>query len=313
MTAQHEQDIGRVNIAYLTSCRWVDGHEGGTLADFARRLIAGDDAFARRFNLVCIVVDDDAEQYARAWGKGDIWPRGLAVPLREEERVLGVRTLESMTVQVPSRTWTGLRRSPRETSQGFRERKRESKAAYEERILQSLMRLRADLIVADSYLPLFGPVLLGAYAKRIINIHPAITQVGDPARLPGRTPTRDTYTRAAFGCIIVDDKRVVGIPEGRRIYVECDGKLREAVEVGRRRETGVTVHVVTEEVDAGPVVCCERYRISDDELSFEAIRRKNNSIKKELVPRALLTYIKNEEVIREILSWRYRTHSLTRR
>ena len=73
--------------------------------------------------------------------------------------------------------------------------------------------------------------------------------------------------------------------------MECDGKLRETVEVGENRETGVTVHVVTGEVDAGPVICCERYRITDDELSFNAIRMKNNLIKKELVPRALLTYI----------------------
>jgi folate-dependent phosphoribosylglycinamide formyltransferase PurN len=304
MTVKYDQDIGLVNLAYITSCRWVDSDQGGTLENLARRIIAGEDAFARRFNLVCIVVDDDAEQYAKAWEKGDIWPRDLVVPIREDERVLEERTLESMTIQVPSQRWKDLRQSPSETLQEFHARKNKSKADYEERILQFLLSNKVDLILTDSYLTLFGSVLLSHYAKRIINIHPAITQVGDPCRIPGRTPTRDTYTRAAFGCIIVDDKRVVGIPEGRRIYVESDGMLREAVEIGKTRETGVTMHVITEEVDAGPVICCERYLINDNELSFDAIRRKNNRIKKELVPRALLTYIEKEEVIQEIRNWR---------
>jgi len=309
MAAKYYQDPGRVNIAYITSCRWVDSYQEGTLENLARRIIAGEDAFARRFNLVCIVVDDDAEQYAKAWGKGDLWQRDLAVPIRGKESILEERTLESMTVRVPSQPWRALRRSSGETLREFRARKQRSKANYEERILQYLISRRADLILADSYLPLFGPVLLGAYANRITNVHPAITQVGDPSRIPGRTPTRDTYTRAAFGCIIIDDKRVVAIPEGRRVYVESDGKLREAVEVGENRETGVTVHVVTREVDAGPVICCERYRITDDELNFDAIRMRNNLIKKELIPRALLTYIEKEEVIRDIRNWRSQIRS----
>jgi folate-dependent phosphoribosylglycinamide formyltransferase PurN len=236
------------------------------------------------------VTDDDEEQWSAAWRGGVCWPLSFVLPIRDET---GSRlaTLGSMTVRIPAQPWKDLRRASRETVHQFHARKARAKRAYERRIDRHLTRAGTDLIVVDSYLTIIGPELLDKYAGRILNVHPAITEPRDAARLPGRTPTRDAFTRATFGYIVVDDKRTVGIPAGERVYVDQGGALREVVLVERIRETGVTVHVVTSEIDGGPVVACERYTIANDELSFEGIRRRNAQIRSTLVPRALLAYV----------------------
>lgn len=274
-----------INLAYITSCRWVDTTGGGLLESLASQLRSGEGPFAQVFRLVAVVVDDDDDEFARAWSLGQLWPGSLAVP------GVGARAdLASLTLRIPSRPWRELRPTRGERKRDLRAVKAKAKSAYEQRMVTVLAARGVGVVLADSYLPVFGPDMLRAFPGRILNVHPAITDVHSPHRIVGRTPTRDSYTRAAFGWIIVDDKRRLAIPPGPRVGVIWNGRSREAVEVPARREGGFTVHVVTAEVDAGPVILSERYVITDELLSMGALRRVNSQIRETLVPMALLRW-----------------------
>ncbi|ADH98232.1 phosphoribosylglycinamide formyltransferase [Salisediminibacterium selenitireducens] len=50
----------------------------------------------------------------------------------------------------------------------------DGKAAFERAILSELKKKGADFIALAGYMRLIGPVLLGAYPRRIMNIHPSL-------------------------------------------------------------------------------------------------------------------------------------------
>ena len=309
----------RINFAYITSCRELAldekvgrividsingknyGYREGNLENLTRRLSDRSTEFAQRFNLTAIIVDDDDDQYAMAWKQAEIWPRDRLVPIRLEDGDLTVRVpLENITIRIPSQPWKNIRKLERETIETFRERKAEAKADYEMRILDYLRFIGIDLIVSDSYMTIFGPTLINAYRGRILNIHPAITLETHPAKLPGPTPTRDAFTRSVYGYIIVDDKKSVDIPEGHQIEVDYEGKRRTAVVVPKSNVTGATVHVITEEVDKGPVVMNRSYTFDTNDITPEAIRNMNYVIKREILTIAMLNYLRRPEVIKLI-------------
>lgn len=316
----HFDQTRRLNIAYITSCRelGLDEHVGevvvdpvngqnygyreGNLENLARMLRNENSDFSRRFNLTAVIVDDDDTQYARAWqhGQHGIWPRDLRVRHRNNDGTTSQPTLDDLTVRVPSQPWKNLRRDAiaGETPEAFSERKASAKAAYEQRILDVLRSREVDLVVSDSYTTIIGPTLLDAYTGRILNIHPAVTQVGDPDRLPGLTPTRDAYTRAVHGYIIIDDKRAVDHPMGEVVEVQYEGNPRTAVRVQPSSVTGVTVHVVTDHVDNGPIVRCHKYRFPTEGITPEAIRTNNYRIKRQILPEAMLDYTTQREQAR---------------
>lgn len=311
-----------INLAYITSCREVGideligrevidpdngvnyGDREGNLESLARLLIDGNSEFAGQFNLTAVIIDDDDEQYNKAWSSAELWPRDLRVPIRDSSGLVTAEpTLEEITVRIPSQPWKNFRRflNCGETIELFKERKVAAKSNYEMRMLDELMERDVDLVISDSYTTIFADVMLNnypgnripglnGYGGRIINIHPAITQVGDPDRLPGLTPTRDAFTRAVHGYIIVDDKHAVDIPEGERIEVKYYDRLREAVRVPKSNRTGVTVHIVTDEVDNGPVIVCRSYEFNPEGITPEAIRNRNYEIKREIIPEAIMEY-----------------------
>lgn len=315
---------GMINFAYITSCRETGigegigrvvidtlngnnyGYREGNLENLARRLIDGNNKFAERFNLIAVVIDDNDEQYQRAWSQAELWPREISVPIKDGQRkIIANPTLDEMTIRIPSQPWKNLRRLEGENREVFLERKAQAKGIYETRILDNLALINVDLIVSDSYMTIFGSTLLNAYGRRILNIHPGITQTSHPAKLPGPTPTRDAYTRAVYGYIIVDDKKSVDVPEGPPIQVEYEEQIRKAVTVPRINVTGVTVHVVTKEVDKGPLVMHQEYTFDINGITPEAIRNMNYSIKREILPQAMLAYVEGPEVKRLITAGRW--------
>jgi phosphoribosylglycinamide formyltransferase-1 len=84
-------------------------------------------------------------------------------------------------------------------------------------LLELLRKFRVDLVVLAGYLKRIPPLVIREYAGRIINIHPAL--------LP------------AFG--------------GEGMY---GPRVHEAVIASGARESGVTVHLVDDEYDRGPIV-----------------------------------------------------------
>jgi formyltetrahydrofolate-dependent phosphoribosylglycinamide formyltransferase len=93
-------------------------------------------------------------------------------------------------------------------------------------LLGLLREFRIDLVVLAGYLKRIPPKVIREYAGRIINIHPAL--------LP------------AFG--------------GEGMY---GARVHEAVIASGARETGVTVHLVDDDYDRGPIIA--QWRVPVDE------------------------------------------------
>lgn len=92
-----------------------------------------------------------------------------------------------------------------------------SREEYDQEVLELCRAKKIDLICLAGYMRILTPVLIKAYEYKIINIHPAL--------LP------------KFG--------------GEGMYGH---HVHEAVLKAKEKESGATVHFVTEGVDAGPII-----------------------------------------------------------
>lgn len=298
----------KVRVAYFTSFREIVGDEQvsrivvdpdtiqdygyrrGNLEDMALMLAnPGQHAhplareFAEAFELAMVFSDDTPEAIQAAREAVHRWPLDVNVP-----NGAGMAPLEDLLVNIPSTPW-------RQVKEPLLKAMRKSE--YELEIIAQLMKRGVDLIISDSHLSYLGPDLLSAFWLRALNIHPAITQKDNPDRLPGVTPTRDAYTRARYGFIIVDDKKDRDtMPLGTPTEVEYKGQPRLAIHVPKSNVTGVTVHVMTEKADWGPVVKYLVHHIPEG-ASFEAIREGNYGLKRQLLPAAMLEYARRPDVM----------------
>lgn len=89
--------------------------------------------------------------------------------------------------------------------------------ANDDEILATLKQHNVEWVILAGYNRIIRPVLLNAYAERILNIHPSL--------LP------------AYG-----GKNMVGL------------RVHAAVLENQESQSGCTVHLVTEEVDGGPIL-----------------------------------------------------------
>jgi folate-dependent phosphoribosylglycinamide formyltransferase PurN len=317
-------ELGKINIAYITSSREIGddeligrevidadnkvnyGYREGNLENLARRIIADDNDFANTFNLKKIIVDDSDEQFERAWSKNNLWPTDLSVPITENGQS-EYRTLGDMLERIPSSTWRKVKtRKNGQVVPELVQAKADQKAIYEQRIIDTLREENIDILISDSYISIFGPTILESYGPvngngigQILNIHPAITNSESPYKLPGITPTRDAFTRAKYGMIIVDDKHAVDVPKGEIVkweYPEGSGEIHDAVAVEPYNITGATVHIVDALVDHGPVILDRQYEFGGEGITPESIRERNYEMKRELLPEALLEYVAKPKV-----------------
>lgn len=105
----------------------------------------------------------------------------------------------------------------------LRPRDFDSKEKYEQAILNKLQEVQADWLILAGYMRLIGPVLLGAYPERIVNIHPSL--------LPS-FPGKDAIGQAVAAGVKV---------------------------------TGVTVHIVDEGMDTGPILAQYAVNVVDQD------------------------------------------------
>lgn len=301
--------MDKIRLAYFTSFRELIGDEGvstivsdeetgqsygyrmGNLEHLARMFAVGGHPFTEQFDIGMVFSDDSDGHVQEARQRVISWPLQIEVPVAGTEGKYV--PLEDLLVRVPSEPW---RKIPTGDPSKFK-----AKMIYEAEIVRALQERAIDLVVSDSYTPLFDKVLLGEYRGRMVNIHPAITDKSSSFRLPGLTPTRDAYTRARYGFIIVDDKKKRETwPEGESKEIEYKGKKRLAVEVPKCNVTGVTVHVINERVDDGPVIMQLEYSF-DPTSSYEHIRNENYALKRKLLPDALVHYV-NRDDVRQLIS-----------
>ena len=106
-------------------------------------------------------------------------------------------------------------------------------------LLELLRKSRIDLVVLAGYLKRIPPKVIREYAGRIINIHPAL--------LP------------AFG--------------GEGMY---GARVHEAVIASGTKETGVTVHLLDDEYDRGPIVAQWRVPIEPSDTADSLAARVLN-------------------------------------
>src|SRR5256714_6472866 len=97
-------------------------------------------------------------------------------------------------------------------------------------LLETLQRFRVDMVVLAGYLKRIPPKVVQEYSGRILNIHPAL--------LPD------------FG--------------GEGMY---GARVHEAVIASGAKETGVTVHLVDDEYDRGPIVAQWRVAVEDSDTA----------------------------------------------
>ena len=93
------------------------------------------------------------------------------------------------------------------------------RATWDAALAKQVGEVRPDLIVLAGWMRILGPAFLDRFPGRVINLHPAL-----PGELPGVQAIERAFDEAAEG---------------------------------KRTQTGVMVHVVVPEVDAGPVLVSE--------------------------------------------------------
>jgi len=106
-------------------------------------------------------------------------------------------------------------------------------------LLELLRKFRVDLVVLAGYLKRIPPKVIREYGGRIINIHPAL--------LP------------AFG--------------GEGMY---GARVHEAVIASGTKETGVTVHLLDDEYDRGPIVAQWRIPVEPSDTADSLAARVLN-------------------------------------
>ncbi|KPL19871.1 MAG: phosphoribosylglycinamide formyltransferase [candidate division Zixibacteria bacterium SM23_81] len=125
----------------------------------------------------------------------------------------------------------------------------DSREEFDTRLLEILAEYKADLIILAGYMKLLSPAVVSAYRHRMLNIHPAL--------LP------------SFG--------------GQGMY---GIRVHQAVIESGAKFSGVTVHVVDEQYDHGPIVAQRVVPVMDDDTPEILARRvlvQEHQIYKEVI------------------------------
>jgi phosphoribosylglycinamide formyltransferase 1 len=131
----------------------------------------------------------------------------------------------------------------------------------EARLTTWLQLFQVDLIVLAGWMRILSAPFLSQFPRRVINIHPAL--------LPD-DGTGSVYTTSNGATI----------PIFRGLHA-----VQQALDAGVK-VTGSTVHFVTPEVDAGPVICREEVAIREDD-SEESLHERLKVVEHRLIVEAV--------------------------
>jgi len=137
-------------------------------------------------------------------------------------------------------------------------KKHEDRAAWDVALADHIAHLEPDLIVLAGWMRILGPAFIDRFPDprhpgraRIVNLHPAL-----PGELPGTDAIEQAFAEA---------------------------------EANTRSESGVMVHVVVPEVDAGPVIAFERVPIAQG-TSYEAFEAAMHAAEHRLIVAAVTAF-----------------------
>jgi phosphoribosylglycinamide formyltransferase 1 len=129
-----------------------------------------------------------------------------------------------------------------------------SRVAQQERILQLLVASRADLIALAGWEAILAPEVVDRFAGRILNIHPSL--------LPD------------FAGMVAPEPQAAALRAGLT-------------------ESGCTVHIVTADVDAGPIVAQTRVPILPGD-TLESLTGRILTAELELYPRVIQSFAEDQ-------------------
>jgi phosphoribosylglycinamide formyltransferase 1 len=143
----------------------------------------------------------------------------------------------------------------------------------EARLAALLHVFEIDLIVLAGWLRILSASFVEQFPQRIINVHPAL--LPDNALLPD---VLLPGTRKGHQYITTSDGSQ--IPVFRGLHV-----VRQALDAGVK-VTGSTVHYVTPEVDAGPVICREELKVEEGDTE-ESLHERLKLVEHRLIVEAV--------------------------
>jgi phosphoribosylglycinamide formyltransferase-1 len=155
---------------------------------------------------------------------------------------------------------------------------------YEERLLEVLRPFELDLIVLAGWMLILSAHFLDQCPCPLINVHPALLEPETGWPEPG-TPPKAWVTLGAPHPAGTRPAWVTPLPVLRGAHA-----VRDALALGLPY-TGVSIHYVTPEVDAGPVILSETVPIEpgDDE---DSLYRRIKAVEHRLLPRAVQSVLR---------------------
>lgn len=135
-----------------------------------------------------------------------------------------------------------------------------SREEYDQSLAQVLIENRIDLIVLAGWGLLLSPAFIAQFKGRIINVHPALL-----------TENFDSH---------------VTLSDGRSIEVFRGNNAIELALAAGVDTTGCTVHYVTDQMDAGPILLKQEVPILPGD-SFESLAERIHAMEDRLLPEGI--------------------------
>lgn len=259
-----------IRVAFLTSVRDVgaEEHVGRTINVVGNRIYVkgclqhvvecANEGDLYGYAHIVAVINDDC--------RGDMSKGGYPLKPRRGRPWIHPRTLKNssgdlltdITYNIPSK----FRRLPSGDHVG----RKESKLEFEKAIWEIIRQARADIVVSDHFMCkieyLIDPSQMGLFGK-VLNIHPGITRLDHPRPCRGAEPDEEALLHARG--LVIDPKTQALVISEPYYY------------------TGASFHMVSPDIDVGPVICdSEATRVSkrdsNETLTLRNYRRSKNPV-----------------------------------
>lgn len=130
-----------------------------------------------------------------------------------------------------------------------------SRETYDQSVADTIAYFNADLVILGGYMKILGPSIIEKFRGRILNIHPSL--------LP---------------------KHAGGM----------DMNVHQAVLDAGETETGMTIHYVDENVDAGEIILQKKVAVESGD-SAETLKEKVQALEKEWYPKVVLALANGQD------------------
>lgn len=305
----------KIRVAYITSPRELNSEGVGydknippTVRFLQEKIMAGD-VRVSRIEIAAVVVDDNGKVVRGDDGKwhplegtspafsflqGFCQQHGIAFHIEE------------------SAGWRSI------SGSRFPDEKHAAKVAYENKLLEFMRSNNIDVILSDSYVPIFNSTMLDpekGFRGLIINIHPGIA-----TEVPGVTPNFDALCRANY--FTSDAAERQSLREAARNGAKTLSIRRNGYDESIKRifekmgieytmndthvnipvvpgvfspKTGATLHIVDEIVDHGPTINMSRGTPIRENDAVHDVRTRNYPTKNTIALNGLSMFVRRQE------------------